>query len=473
MKSYINENIDFMISCLGELISISSIYSKESKELAPFGKQIRSSLDYILKLGESLGFSVKDYNGYAAEITAGQGSNIIGVLCHIDVVSAGNGWNTDPFKMTRIENKLYGRGTLDDKGPLISSLFSIKYLLDNNLIPDDFCIKLIIGADEEESWKCIQYYKQHADTLPKVSIVPDGNFPLIHCEKGLIDFNLSYTSILKKDTDIQLVSLEGGNGRNIVADSATCILKCNSPEELIKSLKLSDGVKAKITKGMVQLTASGRSAHAMTPEKGDNAIAKLLYDLLQLEQRFSHEKFIRLYNQYIGSDYKATKFGCAMSDEISGFLTFNVGKIGFDSQTGLITMECNVRYPSSCKNVEEMLKEKLNQVGFMYQYVDSLEPIYFDEENPFIKLLLSAYRKVTDDQKSKPFAIGGATYARALPNAVAFGPLFPYEEELAHEPNEFLTVESLKKMTEIYILALENLMNSHLEDIFKFSFDNI
>ena len=74
---------------------------------------------------------------------------------------------------------------------------------------------------------------------------------------------------------------------------------------------------------------------------------------------------------------------------------------------------------------------------------------------------MEAYQEVTGDMDTEPMAIGGATYARALPNAVAFGPLFPYEEELAHEANEFLSIESLQKMTEIFVKGLYILMTEY------------
>ena len=87
--------------------------------------------------------------------------------------------------------------------------------------------------------------------------------------------------------------------------------------------------------------------------------------------------------------------------------------------------------------------------------------LLFDVSKPpsaFIKTLMDAYREITGDTEHEPFSIGGATYARFLPESVSFGPLFPYEMELAHEANECLSVESLTGMTEIYILALEKLV---------------
>lgn len=448
--------VEEMIQNLGAIINIPSVYEETSEEKAPFGRGIRRALDTILELGHSFGLQSVDYDGYAAELTAGTGDYMIGFLCHIDVVSAGNGWNTDAFQMTRVEDRLYGRGTLDDKGPLMSTLYAMRYLKEHDLIPQGVCIRMIIGMDEEESWRCIQYYKEHANRLPDVSIVPDGNFPMIHCEKGLIDADLRWTEQRDSKADIQLISLSGGVGRNTVPDIAHCELRTIHPFDLIRKLNLFQGVTVEIKEDVLSLTVAGKSVHAMTPEKGVNAIAKLISVLQSITNSFSHKGFLDQFSQYIGDDFTGARLSCNLSDEISGTLTFNLGSIAFETDN--FQMKCNVRYPVTYTQVPELLKKQCEAVGFGYEQVDFLPPIHLNPKEPFLEALLSAYRQVTGDHKSQPFAIGGATYARALPNAVAFGPLFPDEEELAHEPNEFISINSLKKMTEIYILALRNLI---------------
>ena len=97
--------------------------------------------------------------------------------------------------------------------------------------------------------------------------------------------------------------------------------------------------------------------------------------------------------------------------------------------------------------------------GFDAEIVEYLPPVYINPESDFMKILLGVYQEETGDYETEAFAIGGATYARGIPNAVAFGPLFPYETELAHEANEFISIKSLEKMTLIYIKALEKLVN--------------
>ncbi len=74
------------------------------------------------------------------------------------------------------DGAIYGRGTGDDKGPLISSLYAMKYLMDEGKIPAGTCLRMIVGTNEEEGWGGINYYKSQAEKLPDYSIVPDGYF---------------------------------------------------------------------------------------------------------------------------------------------------------------------------------------------------------------------------------------------------------------------------------------------------------
>ena len=459
MEQFIKENMCAMIDDLTDLVAKQSVYDGEDKTHPPFGAGVEDALQTVLKLGKSFGMTVKNYDGYAGEITAGNGAHMIGVLCHVDVVPAGEGWETKPFVLTEQNGRLYGRGSSDDKGPLVSCLYAMKYLLDAGKIPADACIRMIIGANEEESWQCIRHYLEQAETLPALSFVPDGSFPLISCEKGLLDFDLCSADIPDHHAPVRLVSLEGGTSRNIVPSSASCCLECKDAQTVAAQLSDLPGIAVQAEGHQVTVTAKGKSAHCMSPEKGVNAIAHLLHALAQLGKDFSHSAFAASFDRLIGKDYTGERFGIAMQDDVSGALTFNIGTIRLTAD-GVFSMQANIRYPASAcyETVQESVRSCADRAGLQYTEVDHLPPVYFEKGSPLVRALLETYQEVTGDTTHEPFSIGGATYARALPNAVAFGPQFPYEEELAHEPNEFLAIDSLEKMTAIYGRALEKLL---------------
>lgn len=460
IREFIEKNRGAMVSDIIDLVNIPTIFSEDGGEGRPFGREVERGLRWILSRAAEMGMKTKDYDGYAAEITAGGGPFMIGILAHEDVVPAGEGWETDPFDAVVKDGAIYGRGAGDDKGPLISSLYAMKYLMDEGKIPDGASLRLIVGTNEEESWGGINYYKSQVDRLPDYSIVPDGYFPLIYCEKGLIDFDLRQSFTDDETADIRLKELHGGSGRNVVAGKAYCTLECRTVSASLIEARLNafDGITAKHDGHMVVVTAKGKSTHAMSPEKGMNAISRLMAALAQVGSTLSIGDFVEKYNRYIGPDYHGGRFGCQFEDELSGKTTFNIGTLR--CQDGEIVLEANLRYPASMEKetVINAIDRTCRQSGFIFEQKDYLPPVYTRPDSDFVQKLMEVYQRVTGDTEHDAFAIGGATYARAIPNAVAFGPLFPYEEELAHEANEFLSIDSLDKMTEIFAEGLAALL---------------
>ncbi len=460
-EAFIKKNREHMIADIKAFAAMPSILDEKTKgEGSPFGENISKALAWILQRGQSLGMDVKNFDGYAGEMTVGSGSRLIGILGHADVVAPGEGWDTSPFEIQEIDGKLYGRGTLDDKGPIISCLYAVKYLMEENLIPEDTAVRFIVGCDEEEEWRCIEHYAAKTDRMPDYAIVPDGNFPLIHCEKGLLDVDFSYGTNWDTAHEIMVETLYGGAAKNVVPGKAHCILLCKTAETAA-ALAAAFGDAAAVNVAQedcrVHITVSGKSTHAMSPEKGVNAISLLMQALEKAGKTFDIEPVYQIYNQYIGMYYYGEAFGLAFEDGASGKLTFNVGTIEYKEHK--VTFGASVRYPATMQK-EQILsaaEETCRKAGMEMDVTSYMNGLYVDAASDFISVLMEAYQKVSGDRKSEPMAIGGATYARTIPNAVAFGPLFPYEEELAHEANEFLALDSLALMTLIYIEGLKGL----------------
>lgn len=462
----VGNDVEKMIKDLGEIVRIPSVYSETAFPGAPFGENVRDCLLKILEIGERMGFKGNNMEGYIGEMDIGQGDFLIGVLCHLDVVPAGEGWDTDPFEMTEKDGRLYGRGTVDDKGPLIAAMYAVKRLREEKGIPKDVKIRIIVGTNEEEMWDDMKYYKEHAEALPQYSIVPDGMFPLIFCEKGLYDIDIEYLENNRDLSAVRMTKLNCGTARNAVPANAEAALETDEEraEEIAEALRKEIDAKGydgdiRAEKNKISVSITGKSAHAMNPEKGISAVARLIDVLCALKPYgFSHQEFAELYGRFIGEDYTGGSAGFACEDKASGALTFNIGTMRMN-EAGTVTMQASVRYPASFHfaDISRMVKEGLGRNGFAVKEAEHMTPIYFEKDDPFVKTLLNVYREASADLTSEPIAIGGASYARALKNAVGFGPVFPHEEELAHEPNEFIAIDSLIKAEEIYYLALKKL----------------
>lgn len=463
-KHFVQENLTSITEDICKLVSINTV-NDTARPGKPFGEGIDKGLNFILKVGKELGFETNNFDGYVGEISVGSGSETIGILGHVDVVEGGDGWKTDPFQATVRNEKIYGRGTVDDKGPLICSLYAMKYLKEQGMIPSNKKIKMIIGTDEERTWQGINYYKERSNDIPKSSIVVDGNFPIIYCEKGLIDFNLHYK---RKKTDKEKIFinyLKGGTGRNVVPAEAECELSWDDLNEsdvkkILEFLCGENIFTERRSKDKLYVKVKGIATHAMNPEKGKNALAELLQILKNLSEHigFTANAFIEDYNRAIGSSYNGELLGLMMEDKESGKLTFNVGCVFMRPEE--IILECNIRYPATCKyqDIRERMVSKLNRLNFMYEEVDHLPPIFLEQSDTILKELLGAYREVTNDFNTPAIAIGGATYARALEHAVAFGPIFPGQEDLTHEANEYISISDVAVVTEIYIEGLLRLL---------------
>lgn len=447
---------DKIVVDLQNFIKIQSIEG-EAKPNMPFGVNTNSALEFVLNKGKEFGFKTKNIDGYSGYVEIGEGNHLIGILGHVDVVPAEGNWNFPPFEGAIEDGKLYGRGSVDDKGPIISILYSMKLLQENNLIAKGNRVRLILGTAEETSWGGIKYYLEKEE-IPDVSFTPDANFPVIHGEKGLLDFDLKMKFNNKLDNGISIININGGDSRNSVPSKCSANLRIEPDKNQFLNKKIEEfnekyncNVTAAYNENNAALQTMGQTAHGATPEEGINSISYMIAFLNTLNlSNGDSTKFIKEYNKLIGLEYNAESFGCYFEDELSGKTTLNIGTIELD-KNGVI-LKCNLRYPI-CIKYEDILnniENSLKNSPLEYHEFELLKPIYLSKDDKLIKTMMDIYREVTGDYESEPIVIGGATYARALPNTVAFGPVFPGQNELAHQSNEFISIDDLMKITEIY-----------------------
>ncbi|AEX86281.1 dipeptidase, putative [Marinitoga piezophila KA3] len=439
------ENIEKLISAnksdfihdLEEVIKIPSVNEEESEEF-PFGKNIDNVLKKTLEICERMGFKTF-YNPYYGYAEIGEGKELIGVLGHLDVVPAGdlNNWETDPFSLEIKDGILYGRGVQDDKGPMLAAIYAVKILKDMGY---EFKkrIRFIFGTDEELLWRGIEKYKEKEE-IPTISFTPDSQFPLVYAEKGLLQLKISGNE--KCDLNIS-----GGSALNAVPDEMEYSGK--DQEKLQNELE-DAGYEYTVKNG--KLVVLGKSAHAKDTEKGVNAIIRLIITLNKIGYRSNMIDFI--VNE-VGEDPYATKIFGECKDEDSGYLKFNIGKIEFKGNKQEIGVDIRIPVTVEKEFVMEKLKEKAQKYNLIIEEIDWLAPVYFSKEHFLYQILLNTYREETGDYKSLPISSGGATYARALKNCIAFGATFPDSAKTEHQPNESIKLDDLLKAIKIYAKAI-------------------
>lgn len=460
-KEKVLEYENQMIDDLKGLLSIESVRddSKASKD-APVGPGPRQALDYMYELAERDGFSTHDVDHIAGRIEAGQGEDVLGILCHVDVVPAGDGWDSDPFDPVVTDDAIIARGTLDDKGPTIAAYYAVKILNDMN-IDWKKRIHMIIGTDEESDWKCTDRYFQ-TEEMPTLGFAPDAEFPAIHGEKGITTFDLIQDQINEDvdEPDYELLNFESGQRYNMVPDHAEArvLVKENMTdviqnfEYFVEQNELQG--ESTVDSGILILTVEGKAVHGMDPSLGVNAGLYLLKFLSSLNLDKSAKDFVEFNNRYLFDSHFGEKMGMKFHTDVMGDVTTNIGIIKYDNkEAGRYGV--NLRYPQGFEFEEavERFTNEIKDIGFSLELGKVQKPHYVDKDDPFVEKLVKAYRNQTGDM-TEPYTIGGGTYARNLDKGVAFGAMFEDTEDLMHQKNEYMTKKQLINATSIYLEAI-------------------
>ena len=416
---------------------------------APFGADVRRMLDRAIEDGRALLGNARDVDGYACDMEIGQGEDVIGILAHLDVVPAGDGWQVDPFGAQVVGGKMYGRGTSDDKGPAVAALYAMKAVQDAG-IPLGKRVRLSLGCDEESGMEDIAYYDK-AIGLPAVGFSPDAEFPVINTEKGILQMRLHAPL-----TCDRLVSIQAGTRPNVVPGTATAVVRGEDTVQRAAAFAQQADIRLgsePAEGGAFRLTVTGVPAHASTPWQGVNAAGQLLR---VLQAAGVGGDCLSTLADAIGHDSDGTGLGIAGSDGVSGPLTVNLGLLSYDGQALQATLDC--RYPVffSDAQIVRFVKLRLSGVGFEVETGHGAQPHHVPASSFIVQTLLKVYGELSG-REAKVIAIGGGTYARCMKQAVAFGPLFPGEEELAHQAGENVDLAQLMLSVRIFAYAIAEL----------------
>lgn len=404
-------NFDELLQSSLKILSINSVQSAP-EEGAPFGKGVLDTLLFALGEAKRLGFNVKNLDGYAGYADIGEGKPFY-ILGHLDTVPIGSGWTKNPFGEIS-DGVIYGRGAVDDKLPTLACLFAAAELSRTKILKRK--IRIIFGCNEESGWKCMERYTS-LEGMPDEGFSPDADFPVIFCEKGIVNFDITIDKI-------KGLEISAGERANVVPDYARALYNGKEFE------------------------ASGVSAHGSHPDEGVNAIVKLIEKLKDRD-----EKIKLLYERF--SDCFGSGLNIEMEDDVSGRLTVNLGVAYCDEAKQHFVVD--IRYPISVSEEEVLNRLKSAFPGADITKTHYHLPLHVDRNSNLVKTLLDVYKEVTGEREALPIAIGGGTYARAMKCGVAFGPSFPGEPLGIHCVNECIKIETFKKVYEIYKKAIERI----------------
>lgn len=448
------ETVRAMLGDLEELIEIKSVLS-ESEDGAPFGKETKRALDKMLSIASRDGFINENVENYAGEINFSEEETALAILGHLDVVPEGDGWTKEPYKMTIEGDKIYGRGTSDDKGPVIAAYYAMKAVRDMG-IKLSKNVRLIVGTDEETGSLDMEHYTS-VRKMPPMTFTPDSSFPVTNVEKGR--FSKTFTCEFPEE-NIGIVSFDGGFVSNAVPGKAKAVTKGYS---LITTLSIISQVKAKtnvkfetktLSGDRIEISAEGTGAHASTPEHGNNAVTALISVLSKLG---GGSKTVEIFKKLS----KLFPHGCTdgsglkinMSDEVSGALTLSLDILKAENSVLEGTFDSRVPLCSTKENTAYIAREVLLENGFRLSDTDMVPVHYVDSESDFIKTLLKSYETFTGE-KGYCEAIGGGTYVHEIEGGVAFGAIMPSTDTNMHGADEFMPLSELINAAKIFALAI-------------------
>ena len=437
-----------MTETLENLIAIKSVKAPPSLNM-PYGKGVFSALMYMLDRAERLDLESYNLFGHMGSVSYGKGDETLAILTHLDVVPAGEGWDTDPFKAVIKDGKIFGRGAVDDKGAAVASLFAL-YAIKESCITLNKRVLLLFGCDEETGWGDIDFFKANYPD-PEIVISPDASFPIFNSEKGLLHISLSAPA---KNNGV-LKSIDSGTRVNIVPSRARCEIALTDEQ---KEIIAKNGCGAEFffeeENGVTVIRAEGKAAHGAHPEEGINALTRLMHALIESGADMGEAgRFIKALCDLVGFETDGKTLGIAQSDEISGALSLNLGTMHTDGET--ITAAIDIRTPIST-DVNALylkLKKLFDGYGIEISEMQLKEPHHVSEDDRVIKALKKVYR-VYKGGEAQCLCSSGATYARAFKNGVAFGPVDPGKDRCEHGPNECIEIDDLVKLAELIAEAI-------------------
>ncbi len=417
----------------------------------PFGEGPAKALDHFMDLAAKLGFKAEKFDNYAMHIDMGTGEEkeTLGILAHVDVVPEGDNWTYPPYSGTIADGKIFGRGTLDDKGPAIISLYAMKAISDAG-IKLSKKIRMILGADEESGSACLKYYFGELKMpYPEMSFTPDSSFPVTYAEKGSIK-----VKIKKTFSTLEKVKINGGNAFNSVVNEA----HAEFPVEFFEKLENKNKVEVEKERNTYRVFSAGIPAHGAKPHLGYNAMSALFEVLKDFKSSNKElQGIIDFYKKYVKMDTDGDSFGIKCDDGETGALTLNLGKMTLENNKMEIWLD--IRIPVKVKNEEiiEKLKSIVEGYGYEFYLDKNTQPLYEPKDGFLVSTLMNIYQELTGDMKSEPQAIGGGTYAKYAKNAVAFGALLPSQEDRMHQRDEYLEISKIDTLLKIYVEAIYRL----------------
>lgn len=457
LEHYIDKHFQDTLKDIQEIIKIKTV-KEESTLGAPFGLGLKKGLEETLNIARDLGFKTVNLDNYVGYAEFGAGEDYIGILGHIDVVPEGDHskWSVYPYSGEIVGKNMISRGALDNKGPIISALHAMKAL--KECIPSfNHRVRVIFGTNEESGDEDIKYYLSK-EKAPKYAFTPDGQFPVVFSEKGIYTFSFK-DRFIKENTSI--LDIVGGIRSNVVPEEARVFLKKDIYDRALKELENFKEAPCAFEvlekESFLEIVCKGIPAHASSPQRGVNPITWLFRFLNKIiSERDSLKRFVNFMDRVVGIETDGSGLNIKTKNEETGDLTLSCGIVKIITENpSAISVKFNIRYPINTDEsyLDSTLYKVAKESDIEFIKENHNAPLYFSKEHPLVKKLQKVFKEVTN-RDDEPVALGGGTYAKLMPNTVAFGPNFKEFKGNPHGFDEKMDIDMLKQGMLMYALGV-------------------
>jgi dipeptidase D len=461
---------DRIVSDLQEMLTFRTFATEgkenwTSPEIAKQGK-------WLAGKARRLGLEYKPFDGRVEEITLvrkGDLKPILAVLTHGDVQGVeGQRWSSSPWEGKIRNGRIIGRGTEDDKGPIVVTLYSMAALRDTGW-PLGWSLRLLVANGEESSWEEIPYYLQRAP-MPDRTLGVDANYPVTHAQKayGLLNFHAEPVETPRSGS-WRVVRMSGGSGNSIIPERGEAVLEwagegqaADLAAEAARWSAVHPPARLTVSRDgdLLKIAAEGRGGHTSEPESGHNALGDLTAFLASLDLKLdAWGSLASFVGTRVGTETDGASLGIAHTDPVMGSLTSCL--VYLLEEEGKPAARVNIRVPRgiTAPEMEASLAERSaafqtqggGKVATSVQLLN--EPHLTPAEGELVSGLLEVWKDVTGSE-GRPVAIGGGTQARLFQGGVDFGPAWPGQIYRGHGTDEYLTIEELHRIGELTIAAL-------------------
>ena len=476
---------DAVIASIGEMVAIPTVRAAgvpphESPAIIEIGRKIET-------MAREFGLQYRNVDNRIFEVKLpGTGNEEFGILTHADVVPAtadewvlDDGTKLDPFKVTRVGDYLYGRGTIDDKGSIAAVMYAMKAVRESGL-PLARTIRLMVETTEETGGDAMKYYREKT-TLPAYNIVLDSKYPAVVAEKGSGALKVSFSGAAADPAVTAITAMTGAPSANAIPQTATARLQGGDLDAAASKLQAAKAAFVQKYEGQggtfaidiargadsVDLKVTGVSAHGSRPEEGVNPVPRLALFLQETGVPLAdngHARAAKSIAEVYGTDYFGNSLGVAYKDEFMGPLTLSPTLIRAGAD-GKVDVTVNVRMPrgSTPDDLKKAITAKIDawaagsQTQADVQY-DQGNWMARDPSGAWLSTLLNIFGDTTG-LEAKPVSTAGSTTAKLMPNAINFGPAMPGKKYTAHNAKEFKEVADLDADMQMFTEMLVRIGN--------------